>query len=30
VWGPEDTDYGMHEFAIRDPDGYTLIFGKQI
>jgi catechol 2,3-dioxygenase-like lactoylglutathione lyase family enzyme len=30
VWGPEDTEYGMHEFAIRDPDGYTLLFGKQI
>src|SRR6185503_17038007 len=22
TWGPEDTDFGMREFAIRDPDGY--------
>src|SRR5262245_55481730 len=22
VWGPEETDSGMREFAIRDPNGY--------
>jgi catechol 2,3-dioxygenase-like lactoylglutathione lyase family enzyme len=26
AWGPEDTELGLREFAIRDPDGYTLIF----
>ena len=26
VWGPEVTDYDTREFAIRDPDGYTLVF----
>ena len=30
AWGPHDTDFGIREFAIRDPDGYTLVFGKQI
>jgi catechol 2,3-dioxygenase-like lactoylglutathione lyase family enzyme len=30
AWGPEDTEFGMHEFAIRDPDGYTLVFGKRM
>ena len=29
AWGPEDTDFGMREFAIRDPDGYTLIFAER-
>src|SRR3954469_14674436 len=29
AWGPEDTDYGMREFAIRDPDGYTLVFAER-
>jgi catechol 2,3-dioxygenase-like lactoylglutathione lyase family enzyme len=29
AWGPEDTEFDMHEFAVRDPDGYTLIFAKQ-
>ena len=28
VWGPEDRDYGIRELAIRDPDGYTLIFAE--
>jgi catechol 2,3-dioxygenase-like lactoylglutathione lyase family enzyme len=27
-WGPEDFDYGMREFALRDPDGYLLSFGQ--
>ena len=25
-WGPEVTDYGTREFAIRDPNGYLLAF----
>jgi catechol 2,3-dioxygenase-like lactoylglutathione lyase family enzyme len=29
AWGPENTDFGMREFAIRDPDGYTLIFAER-
>lgn len=26
AWGPEVMEYGMREFAIRDPDGYCLAF----
>lgn len=26
AWGPEIMDYGMHEFGIRDPDGYLIAF----
>lgn len=26
AWGPEVMDYGMREFAIRDPNGYFLAF----
>jgi catechol 2,3-dioxygenase-like lactoylglutathione lyase family enzyme len=29
AWGPEDTEFGMREFAIRDPDGYTLVFAER-
>ncbi len=29
-WGPEAMDYGMLEFAIKDPDGYLLSFGQEI
>ena len=29
-WGPEDTSYGMREFAIKDPDGYLLSFGEPL
>jgi catechol 2,3-dioxygenase-like lactoylglutathione lyase family enzyme len=29
AWGPENTDFGMREFAIRDPDGYTLVFAER-
>lgn len=25
-WGPETMDYGMREFALRDPSGYLLAF----
>jgi uncharacterized glyoxalase superfamily protein PhnB len=28
VWGPSDTEFGMREFAIRDPNGYMLVFGE--
>lgn len=28
AWGPEKTEFDFHEFAIRDPDGYTLIFAE--
>jgi catechol 2,3-dioxygenase-like lactoylglutathione lyase family enzyme len=30
AWGPEETEFGYREFAIRDPDGYTLIFAEPI
>ncbi|MEM7428515.1 MAG: VOC family protein [Pseudomonadota bacterium] len=29
-WGPEEYDYGMLEFAIRDPNGYLLSFGQPV
>jgi len=29
AWGPEDTEFGMREFGVRDPDGYTLIFAER-
>jgi len=25
-WGPETMEYGMREFAIRDPNGYLFAF----
>lgn len=25
-WGPEVMEYGMREFAVRDPNGYILAF----
>jgi uncharacterized glyoxalase superfamily protein PhnB len=28
AWGPEDTDFGLREFAIRDPNGYLLVFAE--
>jgi catechol 2,3-dioxygenase-like lactoylglutathione lyase family enzyme len=28
-WGPEVYWYGRREFAIRDPDGYMLIFSQK-
>lgn len=27
-WGPEVYSYGCREFAIRDPEGYLLIFSE--
>jgi len=29
AWGPEDTEFDIREFAIRDPDGYTLVFAER-
>ena len=28
VNGPVHTEYGMHDFRVRDPEGYILAFGK--
>lgn len=28
AWGPEEREYGLREFAIRDPDGYTMVFAE--
>jgi hypothetical protein len=28
-WGPEVYDYGRREFALRDPDGYLVIFSEE-
>lgn len=28
AWGPEETEFGIREFAIRDPDGYALVFAE--
>jgi uncharacterized glyoxalase superfamily protein PhnB len=30
LWGPEIYEYGMHEFAIKDCNGYTLSFGQPV
>jgi catechol 2,3-dioxygenase-like lactoylglutathione lyase family enzyme len=29
-WGPEETEFGVREFAIRDPNGYLLIFAEPV
>ena len=29
-WGPEVYDHGMHEFAIRDCNGYLISFGQPV
>ena len=29
AWGPEATEFGIREFAIRDPDGYALVFAER-
>ena len=29
-WGPEESQLGVREFAIRDPDGYLLVFAEPI
>jgi len=28
VHTPFDSEYGMHDFRVRDADGYVLAFGK--
>ena len=28
AWGPELMDYGLHEFGVKDPDGYFLAFAE--
>lgn len=30
AWGPENNEFGIREFAIRDPNGYTLVFAERI
>jgi catechol 2,3-dioxygenase-like lactoylglutathione lyase family enzyme len=30
AWGPEDTEFDIREFAIRDPNGYTLVFAEPV
>ena len=27
IYPPDDFDYGVHEFGIRDDSGYSLAFG---
>jgi catechol 2,3-dioxygenase-like lactoylglutathione lyase family enzyme len=29
AWGPEVTEFEIREFAIRDPDGYALVFAER-
>jgi catechol 2,3-dioxygenase-like lactoylglutathione lyase family enzyme len=30
AWGPEETDFGIREFAVRDPNGYLLVFAEPV
>jgi catechol 2,3-dioxygenase-like lactoylglutathione lyase family enzyme len=30
LWGPEETESGVREFAIRDPSGYVLAFAEPV
>ena len=30
AWGPHETEFGTREFAIKDPDGYTLVFAERL
>jgi catechol 2,3-dioxygenase-like lactoylglutathione lyase family enzyme len=30
AWGPDETEFGYREFAVRDPDGYTLVFAEPV
>jgi catechol 2,3-dioxygenase-like lactoylglutathione lyase family enzyme len=30
AWGPEVMDYGLREFAIKDPNGYFLAFAEPV
>lgn len=29
AWGPEKTEFDFYEFAVRDPDEYTLVFAER-
>lgn len=29
LWGPEVSELGVREFAIRDPNGYVLVFAER-
>jgi uncharacterized glyoxalase superfamily protein PhnB len=29
-WGPQQMDYGLTEFAVKDPNGYLLSFGQAL
>jgi len=29
LWGPEETEFGVREFAVRDPNGYVLAFAER-
>ena len=29
-WGPETQEYGLREVAIRDPNGYHLVFARDV
>jgi catechol 2,3-dioxygenase-like lactoylglutathione lyase family enzyme len=29
-WGPAEMEYGMLEFAVKDPNGYYLSFGQPL
>jgi hypothetical protein len=28
LWGPEVTELGVREFAVRDPNGYVIAFAE--
>ena len=30
AWEPEDMDYGLREFGLRDPDGYFFAFAQPV
>ena len=30
AWGPENTEFDIREFAIHDPNGYTLVFAEPV
>jgi catechol 2,3-dioxygenase-like lactoylglutathione lyase family enzyme len=30
AWGPENTDFDIREFAVRDPNGYLLVFAEPV
>jgi catechol 2,3-dioxygenase-like lactoylglutathione lyase family enzyme len=30
AWGPENTEFDIREFAVRDPNGYLLVFAEPV